>query len=99
VDHNYVLRPLAEQDLADIWSDGADKWGMAQSDRYFDGIIDLFEGLSVHPEMARLRHEFTPAVRLHRYGAHIVIFEKFEAGISIIRVLHQRRDIIALLGV
>ena len=94
----HVLRPLAEQDIADIWSDGADRWGIDQADRYFDGMMDLFDLLSEQPEIARLRNEFRPLVRIHVYGAHIVIFETVETGIGIIRILHQRRDILSLLG-
>lgn len=94
----HVLRPLAEQDIADIWSAGADRWGIDQADRYFDGMMDLFDLLSEQPEIARLRNEFIPPVRIHIYGVHIVIFETVETGIAIIRILHQRRDILALLG-
>ena len=94
----FVLRPLAEQDIADIWADGADRWGIAQADKYFDGMLNLFDLLSAQPEIARLRLEFRPPVRLHIYGSHIVIFETIDSGVSIIRVFHQRRDILALLG-
>lgn len=95
----YVLRPLAEQDIAEIWSDGADRWGIVQADRYFDEMVDLFVLLSEQPEIARLRKKFRPPVRFHIYGSHVVIFETVETGIAVIRVLHQRRDILALLGV
>ncbi len=94
----YALRPLAEQDIAEIWADSADRWGIAQADKYFDGMVDLFVLLSAQPEIARLREEFTPPVRLHIYGSHIVIFETIDDGVSIIRVLNQRRDILAMLG-
>ena len=94
----YSLRPLAEQDVADIWADGADRWGIAQADKYFDGMADLFDLLSAQPEIARLREEFNPPVRLHIYRSHVVIFETIDGGVSIIRVLHQKRDVLALLG-
>lgn len=94
----HFLRPLAEQDIADIWSDGADRWGIVQADRYFDGMVDLFELLSEQPDIARLRSEFKPPVRIHVYGSHVVIFETVETGIAVIRVVHQRQDILALLG-
>ena len=94
----YVLRPLAEQDIAEIWTGGAERWGVAQADRYFDGMVDLFQLLSEQPDIAGLRKEFRPPVRIHIYGPHIVVFEAVGAGIEIIRVLHQRRDILALLG-
>lgn len=94
----YILRPQAEQDIADIWTASADRWGTAQADKYFDGLVDLFDLLSAQPEIARLREEFTPPVRFHIYGSHVVVFETIDGGVSIIRVLHQRRDILALLG-
>jgi toxin ParE1/3/4 len=98
VANKYVLRPLAERDIADIWTDGADRWGVAQADRYFDGMVSLFGLLSNQPEIARLRTEFNPPMRLHIYGSHIVIYETVETAIVVIRVLHQRRDILTLLG-
>ena len=94
----FVLRPLAEQDIADIWTHGADRWGIAQADKYFDGMMELFDLLSAQPEIARLRQEFKPPVRLYIYGSHIAIFETIDGGISIIRVLHQRQDILRVLA-
>jgi toxin ParE1/3/4 len=92
------VHPLAEQDIADIWNDGAERWGVDQADRYFDGMVNLFDLLSGQPEIARLRDEFTPPVRIHPYGSHVVVFEIADSGIAIIRVLHNRRNILALLG-
>jgi len=94
----YLLRPRAEQDIAEIWTNGADQWGIAQADRYLDGMVDLFDLLCEQPEIARLREEFNPPARIHVYGSHIVIFEVIDDGVSIIRVLHQRQNILALLG-
>jgi toxin ParE1/3/4 len=98
VTRKYFLRPLAELDIADIWRNGAEHWGIDQADHYFDGMVSLFDLLSAQPEIARLRSEFNPPVRIHVYGSHIIIFETVETGITIIRVLHQRQDILALLS-
>jgi toxin ParE1/3/4 len=94
----HLLHPLAEQDIADIWADGADRWGVDQADRYFDGMVDLFDLLGEQPEISRLRPEFRPPVRIHPYGSHVVIFVMVETGISIVRVLHHRRNLLSLLG-
>ena len=94
----HFILPLAEQDIADIWVDGADRWGVDQADRYFDAMVNLFNLLSEQPEIARLRDEFSPPVRIHPYGSHAVVYKTVETGIAIIRVLHNRRDILALLG-
>jgi len=58
----------------------------------------LFDLLSEEPKIARLRDKFRPPVRIHPYGSHVVVYETMETGIAIIRVLHNRRNILALLG-
>lgn len=95
--NNYIIHPLAEHDIAEIWTNGADRWGVAQADRNFDGMVDLFELLSEQPDIARLRNEFRPPVRIHIYKSHLIVFVTDGQKISIIRVLHQRRDIWACL--
>ena len=94
----HFILPLAEQDIANIWDDGADRWGVNQADRYFDAMVKLFNLLSAQPDIARLQDEFSPPVRIHPYGSHVVVYKTVETGIAIIRVLHNRRDILALLG-
>lgn len=94
----HFIYPLAEQDIADIWVDGADLWGVNQADRYFDAMVNLFDLLSEQPEIARLWDGFSPPVRIHLYGSYVVVYEAVETGIAIIRVLHNRRNILALLG-
>ena len=94
----HSIHPLAEQDLADIWIYGADRWGVNQADNYFDALVNLFDLLSEQPEIARLRDEFSPPVRIHPYGSHVVVYDTVGTGIAIIRVLHNRRNILAMLG-
>lgn len=96
--HRHFIHPLAGQDIADIWVYGTERWGADQADRYFDAMVNLFDLLSEQPEIARLRDEFSPPVRIHPYGLHVVVYETVETGIAIIRVLHNRRNILALLG-
>ena len=42
--------------------------------------------------MARERQEFDPPVRLHPYGAHMIVCVENGAGILVIRILHGRQD-------
>jgi len=96
--YRHFIHPLAEQDITDIWIYGTERWGADQADRYFDGVVNLFDLLSEQPEMARKRDEFSPPVRIHPYGSHVVVYETVKTGIAIIRVLHNRQNILALLG-
>lgn len=93
----YVLRPAAHADLAKIWNDGAAAWGADQADRYADGLFSLFDLLAEFPEMARERLEFTPPVRIHPSGAHLVLYRLEGQGVEIIRILHSHQNLTAYL--
>lgn len=93
----YVLRPAARADLARIWNDGALVWGFDQADRYADGLFSLFDLLAEFPEMARERLEFTPPVRIHQSGAHLVLYRLEGQGVEIIRILHSHQNLTAYL--
>lgn len=93
----WVLRPAAEDDLSKIWLEGAASWGVEQAERYADGLFALFDLLVQFPELARERTEFSPPVRIHPSGAHLVIYRHAEAGIEIIRILHAHQNLTGFL--
>ncbi len=93
----WTIRPAAQADLSEIWRHGAATWGVAQADRYADGLFALFDLLAGFPELARERFEFTPPVRIHPSGAHLILYRRDREGIEIIRVLHARQDFTAYL--
>lgn len=93
----WVIRPAAETDLSDIWHNGADNWGIEQADRYADGLFALFDLLADFPEMAWEHSEFTPAVRVHSSGPHLVIYRAEGLGVEIIRILHAHQNLTAYL--
>lgn len=94
----WVLRPAAEADLSDIWLQGASAWGIEQAERYADGLFALFDLLVEFPEVARERVEFSPPVRIHPSGAHLVIYRQMEQGIEVIRILHGHQNLAAYLS-
>ncbi len=94
----WVLRPAAEADLSDIWLQGASKWGGEQAERYTDGLFALLDLLVEFPEMASERAEFSPPVRIHPSGAHLVIYRQADQGIEVIRILHGHQNLNAYLS-
>ncbi|AWB49856.1 type II toxin-antitoxin system RelE/ParE family toxin [Gemmobacter aquarius] len=90
------LRPLAEADLAEIWDHTLAEWGSRQAEAYLAGLGKIFDLLAEHPEIARLRTEFVPPLRLHPYRAHLIIFQSGET-LEVIRVVHGRTDWLAFL--
>lgn len=93
----WVLRPAAEADLSAIWLQGVASWGVDQAERYADGLFAVFDLLAEFPEMARERREFTPPVRIHLSGSHLVIYQLDGQGIQIIRILHAHQNLTAYL--
>jgi len=93
----WAIRPAAQADLAEIWRNGAARWGVEQADRYADGLFALFDLLAGFPEMARERVEFSPPVRIHPSGSHLVIYQLEGQGVEIIRVLHAHQNLTAYL--
>jgi toxin ParE1/3/4 len=93
----WVLRPAAEVDLSAIWRQGATIWGVDQAERYTEGLFALFDLLAEFPEMAPERGEFTPPVRIHPSGSHLVIYRLEGQGVEIIRILHAHRNLMAYL--
>lgn len=93
----WVLRPAAEQDLMQIWRDGAGRWGVEQADRCADAMFAIFDLLVAFPELARERTEFQPPVRIHPANAHLVIYRLDRGAVDIIRVLHAHQNLTAFL--
>ncbi|WP_323783667.1 type II toxin-antitoxin system RelE/ParE family toxin [Leisingera sp.] len=92
------LRPAARADLAAIWRYGLETWGETQADAYAGSLFTLFDLIAGFPGMARERTEFTPPVRIHPTGAHLVIYRLEQGRPEIIRVLHARQDLMAFLS-
>lgn len=97
-DSGWIIRPAAEADLADIWLQGTTTWGLEQADRYADGLFAVFDLLAEFPELARERVEFTPSVRIHPSGSHLVVYRWDGQGVEIIRILHAHQNLMAYLS-
>lgn len=93
-----TLRPAAEADLTDIWDYTVEVWSEEQATVYLGGLGQTFERLAEFPEMARLRSEFKPPVRILPYQSHIVIYLAEGGNVDVIRVLHSRANWTALLA-
>jgi toxin ParE1/3/4 len=82
----------AAQDVTDIFMYGAREFGIPQAEKYHEGLARIFRFLSDNPFAARERAEFSPPVRIHPFGAHVLIYLTDDAGVLIVRVLGGRQD-------
>lgn len=89
----YRLTRKAEDDLIEIYVDGAAQFGRAQAEAYLAALESVFEIIAANPLLAAEREEISPPVRVHPHGSHIVIYLVDDAGdILIVRVRHARED-------
>ena len=88
-----LRRPLAEEDLINLWLYTLDNWDEDQANYYLDTLGSAFELIAENPLICRERDEFTPPVRIHPCEQHLIIYIKIDSGIDIIRILHKSMDI------
>lgn len=90
---NYKLVPAAEKDLESIWRYTEQEWGIRQAENYIDQMDEAFQLVAGQPLMCRERQEFSPPVRIHHQGHHLIVYKIEIDSIKIIRVLHESMDI------
>ncbi len=94
----FRLSKAAQTDVRNIARYTQKEWGRAQRRRYLDGIQEKFEALSLNPTMTAERFDFNPPVRIYPYEKHLIIYVIGNAGILIVRVLHQSMNVPAHLS-
>ena len=90
---SYQVSKQAKNDLRQIGLYTEKEWGRAQRHKYLAGVDKKFSLLAESPLITAERQEFTPPVRIHHHGSHLIIYLVRDTGILIIRVLHQNADI------
>jgi len=89
----YSLSRKAEDDIVEIYIDGASRFGIAQADHYHEKIERMIELLAENPRMARERFEISPPVRIHPFQSHLIVYTVDENGdIFIVRIRHGHED-------
>ncbi len=87
----YLLSPLAEADLEDIWLYSVKTWSREQAETYHAGIVAAFEGLASGAKIGR-RTEFREGYFQYAVGSHLVFYRETESRLVVIRILHNRMD-------
>jgi toxin ParE1/3/4 len=90
---SYKLTPEAENDLIEIYLYGFKNFGEAQAESYFSELEEVFRMLGETPLICRERLEFSPPVRIHPHGRHLIVYVIDTDRILIVRVLHHSMDI------
>jgi toxin ParE1/3/4 len=88
----YVLSPLAQKDIDEIWDYTAERWGLSQADNYVSEIRGAIELLVEEPRRGRPCGEVLPRYRKYPAGSHMIFFRPTQEGLVVVRVLHQSMD-------
>ena len=86
------LTRAAEEDVIHVYLESARLFGRLQADRYLDGLERAFDFVADQPLAARERREISPPVRLHVYGAHIIVYLVEPDGVLILRIRHGHEN-------
>jgi toxin ParE1/3/4 len=88
---DYVLSPLADDDLDEIWLHIAHDNEPA-ADKVIRKIFDTIGLLTKEPLMGRLREELRPQIRSFAVAPYIIFYCPQPDAIEIVRILHNARD-------
>lgn len=90
---SYRLTAKAEEGILRIFIEGAQLFGVNQSELYHQELAHLFDLIAANPQIARERTEISPPVRVRPHKAHLIVYLIEEGGdVLIIRVRHAHED-------
>jgi toxin ParE1/3/4 len=90
--NRYVLSPLAQADIDDIWTYTAENWDDRQAERYIRELQRAIETVAVDPRKGQVCDDIRPGYRRFRVGSHVLFFRLVDGVTDIVRILHQRMD-------
>lgn len=87
-----LIRPEAEIDIEDIADHTIAQWGIEQARHYVGDLRRAIERLSVDGLRRPEEAELFPGLRRARSGHHFIFYLIDDERVDVIRVLHERRD-------
>lgn len=95
----FVLSPEARDDLQEIRDYLAAQGGRRLARYVLQEITAAFRLLAAHPEIGHLRQDLTGLpVKFWSVFSYLVVYDPAVSPLAIVRVLHGRRDVQAILG-
>ncbi|MEO0551024.1 MAG: type II toxin-antitoxin system RelE/ParE family toxin [Pseudomonadota bacterium] len=89
----YRFSLLAEADLQVIYSEGIRLFGPYQASLYLTGLEQAVEFVAQFPQTNRARETSEGPIRVHRFNAHIIIYQiSGNKEVLILRIRHGRED-------
>lgn len=91
---NYYLTNQAVDDLSSIWNYTFEEWSESQADKYYQELIDSFQGIAENPKIGRNYAGIRSGLYGLKVNRHIIFFRVMdETKVEITRILHERMDL------
>lgn len=92
---SYRISRKAVEDLENIWTYTFQKWSTEQADRYYNLIINEFEFIAKNFNVGKPMDNIQKGYRATIVKSHLIFYRKsWDNQVEIIRVLHQKMDIV-----
>jgi len=93
-----ILRQEAIDDLSDIWNYTKTEWSESQAEKYYQSIKTSCKLIADNPNVGKNYKEISRHLFGFKSGKHIIFYSVIsETEIEIIRILHERMDLISRL--
>ena len=90
----YRLTSAAERDLERIWADTHRRWGGRAGHSVHCVMTAVCAELAQSPKSAPACDDIRPGYRRRSVERHLIYFRITAYGIAIIRILHDRMDVL-----
>lgn len=87
-----VLSPRAQADLEAIWNYTEEHWSADQAEHYVRAIWTAIEAIASDTRKGRACDDVRPGYRKYPAGSHVLFYRTSDAGIDVVRILHERMD-------
>ena len=88
---NYKLSTLADAKMVDIYRYSVQTFGLVQARKYTHALHETFAQLATRPRLGRQWRQW----RRHEHAEHVIFYEIVDDGIYIVRIFHNRENIVA----
>lgn len=89
---SYRFTKQAQKDIQRIIEHGREQFSIKQVASYLDELEMLFALLAENSNMASLRSELNPPVRVHPFKSHVILFEETGNDEILILTLRHARE-------
>ena len=93
----YEISKAAEEDIDALLDDSIARFGVDQTERYFESLVNCLSLISGNPEMGVTVDQIRRGYRYFSHESHVIFYQQIDVGIFIVRILHKRMDALSIL--